>query len=73
MTPEEITTIAGHRQVPPWVMKLVLDAIAIERSKISETFWASVNSCITTDELGVEFMSKFYAVHVFGQWLDREE
>ena len=41
-----------------------------ERSIISETFWAAVNDCITTDELGVEFMSKFYQVHEFGHWLD---
>ena len=43
-----------------------------ERSIISETFWAAVNDCITTDELGVEFMSKFYQVHEFGHWLDGE-
>ena len=73
MTPKEITTLAGHRLVPPWVMKLVMDAVEIERSRISETFWASVNSCVTTDELGVEFMQKFYAVHIFGHWLDKGE
>lgn len=73
MTQEEITTLAGHRKVSPWVMKLVMDAVEIERSRISETFWASVNSCVTTDELGVEFMQKFYAVHIFGHWLDMKE
>lgn len=31
MTNQEIQKLAGHREVPPWVMKLVGDAIAIER------------------------------------------
>ena len=31
MTPKEITTLAGHRLVPPWVMKLALDVAAAER------------------------------------------
>ena len=36
MTPKEITTLAGHRLVPPWVMKLALDVAAAERKKQSE-------------------------------------
>ena len=36
MTPKEITTLAHHRLVPPWVMKLVLEATAIERDKVLE-------------------------------------
>lgn len=31
MTSKEIEELAGHRQVPAWVVKLVNDAIAIER------------------------------------------
>lgn len=31
MTSKEIEELAGHRQVPAWVVKLVSDAIAIER------------------------------------------
>jgi hypothetical protein len=31
MTYEEIEELAGHRQVPAWVVKLVADAVAIER------------------------------------------
>ena len=31
MTSKEIEELAGHRQVPAWVVKLVGDAIAIER------------------------------------------
>ena len=46
---------------------------AHERKKISETFWAALNFCITSDELGVEFMQKFYQLHIFGHWLDREK
>ena len=39
MTSEEIIELAGHRQVPPWVRKLVGDAVAKEReacAKIAE-------------------------------------
>ena len=36
MTPKEITTLAGHRLVPPWVMKLALDVAAAEREKQAE-------------------------------------
>lgn len=36
MTPEDITKLAGHRTVPPWVMKLVQDAIAAEREACAE-------------------------------------
>lgn len=31
MTSKEIEELAGHRQVPAWVIKLVSDAVAIER------------------------------------------
>lgn len=31
MTPQQIKELAGHRPVPPWVMKLVGEAIAVER------------------------------------------
>lgn len=31
MTQDEIKELAGHREVSPWVMKLVGDAVAKER------------------------------------------
>ena len=31
MTNQEIQELAGHREVPPWVMKLVGEAVAAER------------------------------------------
>ena len=31
MTPNEIEKLAGHRTVSPWVMKLVLEAVELER------------------------------------------
>lgn len=33
MTHQEIKELAGHRDVPPWVVKLVGDAVAKEREK----------------------------------------
>ena len=41
MTLQEIQDIAGHRDVPPWVVKLVGDAVAKEReacAKICDSF-----------------------------------
>jgi hypothetical protein len=34
MTSKEIEELAGHRQVPAWVVKLVGDAVAAEREAI---------------------------------------
>lgn len=36
MTNKEIEELAGHRQVPAWVVKLVADAVAIEREACIE-------------------------------------
>lgn len=36
MTSQEIKELAGHREVPPWVMKLVADAVAMEREACAE-------------------------------------
>jgi hypothetical protein len=36
MTSKEIEELAGHRQVPAWVVKLVSDAVAIEREACAD-------------------------------------
>ena len=36
MTNEEIIELAGHREVPAWVMKLVGDAVAKEREECAK-------------------------------------
>ena len=41
MTKEEITVLAGHRIVSPWVMKLAMDVANAEReacAKIAENY-----------------------------------
>lgn len=38
MTHQEIKELAGHRAVPPWIMKLVGDAIQRERDEIIVMF-----------------------------------
>ena len=38
MTHQEIKELAGHRAVPPWIMKLVSDAIQRERDEIVVMF-----------------------------------
>ena len=42
MTLQEIQDLAGHRDVPPWVVKLVADAVAKEReacAKVCDDHW----------------------------------
>lgn len=36
MNREEILELAGHRDVPPWVMKLVADCVAREREECAK-------------------------------------
>ena len=43
MNHKEIEELAGHRQVPAWVVKLVGDAVAAERE-------ACAKVCETTDD-----------------------
>lgn len=38
MTNQEIKELAGHREVPPWVMKLVADAVQRERDELFVMF-----------------------------------
>ena len=37
MTEKEIQELARHRKVPSWVIKLVADAVAIEREACAKT------------------------------------
>ena len=46
MTSKEIEELAGHRPVSAWVVKLVNDAIAIERE-------ACANACNKIDVFGM--------------------
>ena len=36
MTTQEILELAGHRDVPPWVMKLVADCVAKENEECAK-------------------------------------
>jgi len=67
-----VTAWMESTDLTPYLTRFAALVAANERSIISKTFWGAVNSCITTDELGIEFMNKFYPVHIFGHWLDRE-
>ena len=35
MTAQEVIELAGHRDVPPWVMKLVADCVTRDRKKFA--------------------------------------
>ena len=53
MTNAEIIEMAGHRQVPAWVMKLVGDAVAKERAECAKicdeqangAYWEGADVC----------------------------
>ena len=36
MTTQEIIELAGHREVPPWVMKLVAECLDKQRNDLSD-------------------------------------
>ena len=46
MTSKEIEELAGHRPVSAWVIKLVNDAIAIERERLI----AAADRCIVCEQ-----------------------
>jgi hypothetical protein len=35
---DDIIRMAGHREVPPWVMKLVIDCVEAEREACAKMF-----------------------------------
>ena len=46
MTSKEIEELAGHRPVSAWVIKLVNDAIAIERENCAKVCDGSANEAL---------------------------
>ena len=54
MTTQEIIELAGHRDVPPWVMKLVADCLAKEREEIVQ-FIESTNLGSLPEETAVQY------------------
>ena len=49
MTEQEIQELARHRKVPSWVIKLVADAVTVEReacAKIVETYRIPVGNSV---------------------------
>lgn len=62
MTQQEIQELAGHRQVPAWVMKLVGDAVAKEREA-----WSKV-----CEDIRKVFNEKADLAYIAGQKEERE-
>jgi hypothetical protein len=54
MTYEEIEELAGHRQVPAWVVKLVGDAVAIEREACAKLLTEEVARLVLNGTNGKE-------------------
>lgn len=54
MTSKEIEELAGHRQVPAWVVKLVSDAVAIEREACAKLLTEEVVRLVLNGTNGKE-------------------
>ena len=61
MTAKEIEELAGHRQVPAWVVKLVGDAVAIEREACAKLLEITDLSGLKTDP----FLASYTATMLF--------
>ena len=76
MTNQEIKELAGHREVPPWVMKLVADAVAMEREVIADQFWGCVMSDLEhgvkslNEKASFDFQKNMPDLSKFGRWLN---
>ena len=61
MTLQEIQDLAGHRDVPPWVVKLVGDAIAKEReacAALRTTIWCPDATVKAAVDSALDFYSE---------------
>ena len=59
MNIDQIKELAGHRDVSPWVIKLVQDAVEIEREALAEQKKQEPVAWALSHSLGVEFSSKY--------------
>ena len=70
MTSKEIEELAGHRQVPAWVVKLVGDAVAIEReacAKVAEERFLDKANCTAEEMYELQKKSIAAAIRERGQ------
>ena len=61
MTLQEIQDLAGHRDVPPWVVKLVGDAVAKEReacAALRTTIWCPDATVKAAVDSALDFYSE---------------
>ena len=61
MTLQEIQDLAGHRDVPPWVVKLVGDAVAKEReacAALRTTIWCPDATVKAAVDRALDFYSE---------------
>lgn len=76
MTHEEITVLAGHRIVSPWVMKLCMDVAAAQLEKIQDEFWDCVQSDLEhgvkslSEKAAKDFTTSMPELSKFGSWLN---
>jgi len=54
MNRDDIIRMAGHREVPPWVLKLVMDCVEAEREKDT----ALLRQCLDSLILGAAIYQK---------------
>ena len=59
MTHQEVKALAGHRAIPPWIMKLVSDAIAIEVAREREACAEVCDVTIVGDEYATALVNSY--------------
>ena len=70
MTEQEIQELARHRKVPSWVIKLVADAVAVEReecAKVAENRWLNKANCTAEEMYELQKQSIATAIRARGQ------
>ena len=60
MTEQEIQELARHRKVPSWVIKLVADAVAVEREACAKVC-EELETCSDAEFYGHEFANAIRA------------
>lgn len=64
---QEIQELAGHREVPPWVVKLVGDAVAKEREACANLVDKNASRCGVDTVAWMLLSSNAQAIRARGQ------
>lgn len=64
MTPDEIEKLAGRRTVSPWIMKLVLEAVELERGACAKVCDAEGREWDSDDQISEKNYAAYCAAAI---------